>query len=146
MQLDKTIERLSLEFKDNKYFGFYGPTNELNIVEQIQNELDVVLPNDIIHFIKQYGSIQFSPIYLNFVPNEFLEGCIDWTKRLREKNPEVSGDLLVIMEDESVQYLLNCSNGKIYSWESYRPPIVQNFYKEFNNIEDFILYLAEMAR
>lgn len=145
MAIQNIVAKLVHDFADDDNFGVYGPTGDLGIVASLENGLGVKLPADVVTFIEQYGSIQMGYQCLDFVPNGALPGCLELTQDLWQRYPQVSGTFVVIHQDEIVSYLLDTASGEIYAWESFREPKKANFYRTFENLERFILYLAQLA-
>jgi hypothetical protein len=146
MALHDTISRLAAEFASDENFGVHGPTENLSLAETLASKLQVVWPTDVTEFIRSYGAIQFGTQCLDFVPNEYFDGCVEWTEELRIKHPDVDHAVVVIHQDELVYFLLDTRSGQIHAWESFRPLTRQNFYRTFDSLEPFVLYLADLAR
>ena len=146
MALKELIDKLAKEFENDGYFGFFGSTEQNQLVEKLEARLKVKLPDLVRQFIKEYGSLQLGNVCVDFVPNGMFPGCIEWTEEMRQKYPYVASDLIAILQDEGCYYLLECSTGKIYVWDPFCEPIKDDFYRVYENLEELIEAMAEWAR
>jgi len=143
VKIDFIIENIQKKFKDDESISYYGSTTDNYLVEKIESIFRVELPGNVRYFIRKYGAFQIGSYDINFVESELIETCIDWTISIREKYPSINKNFIVIMQNEIIFYLLDCSTGNIFGWESYNEPIFDDFYIQYNNLEEFIQKLAE---
>lgn len=143
MALRETISEILAKHAGSEEFGMHGPTAEKQIVEILEQELNVTLPEQVAEFIRDYGSMQFSPgRHLSFLTHPMIPGCKEWTEDVREEYPDIPPHWIVVHEDEIVYYLLDTHTGEVFAWESYAPPLPENFYRRFPDFKAFLRHLS----
>lgn len=128
--MNKTIEQMVSSYKEDSFFTFAAPSSQM--LADVQEQLNVVLPEEYIDFLKAYGSGGIGGVeILGFN----LDGSASFLDETFENRTFGLPQNFVVVENvDEWLYCIDCESGQVFSWNPE-----ESLCFAFSSFDDFII-------
>lgn len=112
--MNKRIEQMIAEYKDDSFFTFTSPSDQ--DFNEAQEKLEVKFPSEFVDFVKKYGSGGIGGVEILGYSFDGFTTILDKTAESRML--EMPSSLVVVEDVDEWLYCIDCDTGKVVSWSA----------------------------